>query len=379
MNGLGPSSTTGREPVRIGVVGCGNVLEVGYMPIIERLRARGLAELVMACDRRAELREAVMESCRVAHFTVDYHELVESPAVDLVLILTSMPLHAPISRAALLAGKHVLVEKPLATTLEEGLELVELAGRSPGHLVPAPHVILSPTFRTIARRIRRGDVGKPLLARARYGWTGPSWGRWFYQKGGGALFDLGVYNLTSLTGLLGPACRVSAMAGVAIPERIVDGEPIRVEAEDNAHVLLDFGDGVLGVVTTGFTMQQYRSPCLEVYGSSGTIQMLGDDWDPEGYELWQNELGAWQVYAETDPGGPWAAGLEHLVDCILDGSRPLITPEHACHVLEIMLAAQAAAQDGRTHGLETRFELPELPEPQPERPAYQVNDRSYRK
>ena len=65
-------STSGREPVRIGVVGCGNVLEVGYLPLIERLRARGLAELVMACDLRAELRAAVMESCGVAQFTVDY-------------------------------------------------------------------------------------------------------------------------------------------------------------------------------------------------------------------------------------------------------------------------------------------------------------------
>jgi len=370
--------TSGREPVRIGVVGCGNVLEVGYLPLIERLRAQGLADLVMACDRRAELRAAVMEGCRVPRFTVDYQELVESPDVELVLVLTSMPLHAPVSRAALLAGKHVLVEKPLATTLEEGLELVELARRCPGYLLPAPHVILSPTYQTISRRIRRGDIGKPLLARARYGWTGPSWGRWFYMKGGGALFDLGVYNLTSLTGLLGPARRVSAMAGVAIPERIIDGEPIRVEAEDNAHVLLDFGEAVFGVVSTGFTMQQYRSPCLEVYGSSGTIQMLGDDWDPEGYELWQNEMGAWQVYAETDPSWPWASGLEHLVACIRDGSRPLVTPEHACHVLEIMLAAQEAAHDGRTHSLKTGFELPLFPEPGPGRPAYLVNDRAYR-
>ena len=371
-------STPGGEPVRIGVVGCGNVLEVGYLPLIERLRAQGRAELVMACDRRAELREAIMQGCRVPRFTVDYQELVESPAVELVLVLTSMPLHAPVSRAALLAGKHVLVEKPLATTLEEGVELVELARKSPGYLLPAPHVILSPTFQTIARRIRHGDIGKPLLARARYGWTGPSWGQWFYRKGGGALFDLGVYNLTSLTGLLGPARRVSAMAGVAIPQRVVDGEPIQVEAEDNAHVLLDFGEAVFGVVSTGFTMQQYRSPCLEVYGSSGTIQMLGDDWDPEGYELWQNEMGAWQVYAETDPGWPWAGGLDHLVACIRNGSRPLVTPEHACHVLEIMLAAQEAARDGRARCLETAFELPLFPEPEPGRPAYQVNDRGYR-
>jgi predicted dehydrogenase len=366
------------EPVRIGVVGCGNVLEAGYMPLIERLRARGLAEIVMACDRRAQLRESVTERYRVPRFTVDYQELVEAPDVELVLVLTSMPLHALVSRTALQAGKHVLVEKPLATTLEEGLELVEIARRGPGSLLPAPHVILSPTFQTMARRIRRGDIGKPLLARARYGWTGPSWGKWFYQKGGGALFDLGVYNLTSLTGLLGPARRVTAMAGVAIPQRIVDGEPIQVEAEDNAHVLLDFGEAVFGVMTTGFTMQQYRSPCIEVYGSSGTIQMLGDDWDPEGYELWQNEVGAWQVYAETDPSWPWASGLEHLVECVRQGTRPLITPEHACHVLEIMLMAQESARDGQAHRLETGFEPPVFAEPAPGRPAYLVSDRGYR-
>jgi predicted dehydrogenase len=125
-------------------------------------------------------------------------------------------------------------------------------------------------------------------------------------------------------------------------------------------------------------MQQYRSPCIEVYGSSGTIQMLGDDWDPEGYELWQNEVGAWQVYAETDPGWPWASGLEHLVECVRQGTRPLITPEHACHVLEIMLVAQESARDGQTHRLETDFELPVFAEPAPRRSAYLVNDRAYR-
>ena len=376
---MNPESVSKPGPVRIGVVGCGNVLEVGYMPLIERLRGRGDADLVMACDRRSELRERVVESYRVPRFTVDYQELVESPDIDLVLVLTSMPLHAPVSQAALRAGKHVLVEKPLATTLEEGLALVELARHSPGHLVPAPHVILSPTFQTMARRIRRGDIGTPLLARARYGWTGPSWGKWFYQKGGGALFDLGVYNLTSLTGLLGPARRVSAMAGVAIPQRMVDDELIQVEAEDNAHVLLDFGGSVFGVVSAGFTMQQYRSPCIEVYGSSGTIQMLGDDWDPEGYELWQNSVGAWQVYAETDPAWPWVAGLDHLVECARLGTRPLISPEHACHVLEIMLAAQEAGRDGRTHELQTTFTPPIFPEPGPALPAYLVGDRNYRR
>lgn len=363
--------------VRIGIVGCGNVLQVGYLPLLHQLRYRGLAEVVMACDRREEAFQATLGAYGVERFTTDYRALVESPDVDLVLVLTSMPMHAPVSRAALLAGKHVLVEKPLGVTLQEAAELVELARHSRGYLVPAPFVVLSPTYQTMARRIRQGDIGRVLLARARYGWAGPWWGKWFYQKGGGAIFDLAVYNITSLTGLIGPARRVMAMTGVAIPERVVDGELIQVEAEDNAHILLDFGQATFGVVTTGFTMQQYRSPCLELYGSQGTIQMLGDDWDPNGYELWQNEVGAWQVYNETDPGWPWCDGLNHLVKCIQDGVRPMVTPEHAYHVLEIMLKAQQAGQSGQAQLIESEFPPLVLPEPPARRPAHLVNDPNY--
>jgi len=57
---------------------------------------------------------------------------------------------------------------------------------------------------------------------------------------------------------------------------------------------MEFANGALGVVTTGFTMQQYRTPAFEVYGTAGVVQMLGDDWDPDGYELWKNDQGAWQ-------------------------------------------------------------------------------------
>ena len=158
-----------------------------------------------------------------------------------------------------------------------------------------------------AGRYRQGSLGPRAL---RY--SGPGWGPWFYRKGGGCLFDLGVYNITSLTGLLGPVRRVTAMAGVAIPERVVDGERMQVEAEDNAHVLLDFGEAVFAVVTTGFTLQQYRCPAIELYGSAGTLQMLGDDWDPDGYELWRNDTGAWQIFPESDPDWPWTDGLSHL-------------------------------------------------------------------
>jgi predicted dehydrogenase len=326
-----------------------------YMPHAMQLRSRGLLDVVIACDVDEGPRDLVRDKFGIAHFTTDYHEVVESPEVDLVLVLTSMPQHGPITCAALEAGKHVLVEKPMAVSLDEAAQIVELAKRSPGYLLPAPHVILSDTFQTIWKRVHRGDIGKVLSARALYGWAGPNWGKWFYGPGGGSLFDLGVYNVTSLTGLLGPAKRVTAMTGVAIPERVVDGERIHVEAEDNAHVLIDFGDSVFAVVTTGFTLQQYRVPGFELYGSDGVIQLVAEDWAPNGYEMWQNSAGCWQIFKETNPGWRWTDGLRHMVECIQKGERPIITPEHAFHVTEIMLKAQESGRDGQARTIESTF------------------------
>ena len=131
-------------------------------------------------------------------------DVIEHADVDLVLVLTSMSEHGPLARKALDRGRHVLVEKPLATSLAEAAGLVELAADAPGHLLPAPHILLSPTYRAIHARVQAGDIGRIVSARARYGWSGPDWAAWFYQPGGGALFDLGVYNVVSPVRLLRP-------------------------------------------------------------------------------------------------------------------------------------------------------------------------------
>jgi len=340
----------------LGILGCGSVFAGPYGGMIERLRDRVHVAAVYDVDERKRRGAG-------AHYDVDPElagpgAVIEDDGVDLVLVLTSMNEHGPLAREGLEAGKHVLVEKPLATSLEEAAELVASARRGPGLLVCAPHIVLSPTFRAVHEAVRGGAVGRLLTARARYGWAGPWWGEWFYRPGGGSLFDLGVYNVTSLCALLGPARRVTAMVGTAIPERVVNGRRIRVEADDNAHVLLDFGDSRFAVVTTGFTLQKYRSPAIEVYGDEGTIQLLGDDWAPDGWELWRNDEGAWYVHPESDPQWQWTDGLRHLVDCV-EAGRPTVTrPEHAYHALEIMLAAQAAGRDGAARTIESGF--PEL-------------------
>lgn len=342
-------------PVRIGFIGCGSVMQEAYLPLARDLQAQGLIQIIAACDTQAEREHLVTGAAGVPRFTTDYREIIAAPDIDLVLVLTPMQTHGPITRAALEAGKHVLVEKPIANTFEEAKAIVELAAHSKGILLPAPNVILSPTFQRLREHINRGDLGKILSARAFYGHSGPDWGPWYYKAGGGALFDLGVYNITSLTGLLGPVKRVTAFTGVAIPEREIEGKRITVEAEDNAHVLLDFGDAIFATVTTGFTIQNYRCPALELYGSKGTAQMLGDDWAPKGYEMFSNSTGTWETIAESAPDWPWTDGLRHLAECIQQGTRPSITPEHGLHVLEVMLKAKEAGRTGCAQTIETTF------------------------
>jgi predicted dehydrogenase len=355
MMGIGPA-------VRIGVIGCGSVLFGPYLPEIQALRQAGRAGLVVACDLRRDVEARVRDEFGIDRFTTDSEDVLHAADVDVVMVLTPPEGHAGLAERALLAGKHVLVEKPMALDLDRGRSLLEAARSSDRRLVCAPFVTLSPTHRRIAELVEAGAIGRILSARAVTGTQGPSWGRWFYEgPGGGPLFDLGVYSLTSVISLVGPVRRVTAVAGIAVRERIVDGAPIRPVLDDNYQVALDFGDGVLGVLTTGFTMPALRTPAFELFGSEGTVQMLGADWAPAGFDLWRNAVGAWELEPESDPGWNYAAGLRHLVDHLVDAVPLALPPELALHVLEVMLLAGQAGRDGRTRELTTTFRRVDLP------------------
>jgi len=349
------------QALQVGVIGCGSVSQK-YIPHLLSLNMpTPRVEIKHLCDVDEGRREDVRERYGLTNFTTDYEEVIGDPDIDVVLVLTSMPFHGEITKKALSAGKHVLVEKPMSMSLEEAAEIVELAKTSPGYLVPAPHVVLSPTYQAMWQHIQRGDIGIPLTARGFYGWSGPSWGAWYYQPGGGSMFDLGVYNVSTLTGLLGPVQRITALSGIAIPNRVVDGHPLEVQTHDNAHLLLDFGDARYAVITTGFTIQQYRVPGIEIYGSEGTVQMIGEDWAPAGYELWQNSAGCWKVYSDGSRWS-WTDGIRHLIESIETGTPPKITPEHAYHVLEIMVKTMESGNTGRALDIESTFAPPTFPD-----------------
>src|SRR5690242_18468607 len=147
----------GLVAIRLGVLGLGSVFWTPYRSLISRLVEQGRVEVTAAYDPDPAKREALSRVIPSADADIgSAEELVERDDVDVVVVLTSMNEHGSLAQAALRAGKHVLVEKPMATTLEEAAALVELSKTSPGLLVCAPHIVLSPTYREMHRRVRDG-------------------------------------------------------------------------------------------------------------------------------------------------------------------------------------------------------------------------------
>jgi predicted dehydrogenase len=228
-------------------------------------------------------------------------------------------------------------------------------------------VVQSPQFAFMAQALAAGKLGRVAAAHADYGHTGPDWAAFFYEKGGGSLPDLGVYNLTTLTGLLGPAQAVVALTSVVTPTREIRGKGrVPVTAEDNAMVLLDHGRGVISHVQCGFNYfnphghdgSQERRHTVTVVGTAGSMGLVGYDWEPLGVDLAIRDRPAYQRHA-TDKGGYlWQQGAALAAECLATGKELLVTPEHALHVLEVITAARQSQETGRRVPLRSAFKWP---------------------
>jgi predicted dehydrogenase len=349
--------------IKIGIIGCGSVSHQ-YLPHLSRCP---YAELVSTCDIRPERAMAQAKRFHVPNHYPHIDQMLAGAPFELLVNLTDMQEHERLNRQALAAGKHVWSEKPIANSLAAGQALLKLARTRKVQLWGAPTVVNSPQFAFMARTLAAGKLGRVAAAHADYGHTGPDWSSFFYEEGGGSLPDLGVYNLTTLTGLLGPARAVVAMTSVVTPTRRIRSKgQIRVVAEDNAMVLLDHGDGVLSHVQCGFN---YFNPhghegrneerhTLTVVGTAGSMGLVGYDWEPNGVDLATQARPAYQRHA-TDKGGyVWQQGASLAAECLATGKELLITPEHALHVLEVIVATRQSQQTGQRVPLTSTFKWP---------------------
>ena len=158
----------------------------------------------------------------------DYDRMLADADIDAVVDLAPIDAHGTCNLKAIQAGKHLYTEKPMATTMADADAIVEAARTAGVKLACAPPIILSPLHRKIQSLIQEGAIGKVAFARAHASHFGAaeftgysSDPTWFYRPGGGPIFDMGVYAIHKLTALMGPAKRVFAFSGIAVPERIV--------------------------------------------------------------------------------------------------------------------------------------------------------------
>lgn len=352
--------------LKLAFLGVGDVAQRDYLPELHRLGDR--VELVAVCGRTEARARAVAEEYGVAAWYADYVQMLDETDAEAVVNLTPMQLHAETNLAAISAGKHIYTEKPLATSLDGARRLRDEARARGLTLVCAPCVMLFPQVRLAFDLVAHGEIGEVYSARGHGHGGVPPWRGYtsdpsqFFALGGGPARDMGVYPLHALTGILGPVRRVSAMASrvsdnFVVPDGPAVGKRVEVEEPDNWNLLLDFGDGRLASVAANNVVVDSRAPQLELHGMEGTIAVdLLDVSAP--VEVLRPGRG-WEslhVPHARSAGPDHLLGIEHLADCIQLGIEPVLSAEHALHVVEVLDAAERSVAEDRTVQVESMYQ-----------------------
>jgi len=312
------------------------------------------AELTAVCDVVKERLEEVRKSYKVKEIYMDYKEMLEKADIDVVIITTPNKYHFPMALDAIRAGKHLIVEKPLAINTQEAKEIVEEAKKNKIKLMPAPW-IYDKCFYLIREMIDDGSIGKLCILKSKIGHMGPGHSEWFYRSGygAGATFDLAIYPVTTLTALAGPAKRVLAISDIAIKNRFVMDKQISVEVEDNVIINLDFGDGTLGNATANYCTQTLYGPTLEIYGSEGAIFV--ENGHLKILTSHENVRGLFTSESPLVDPFPNEPIIERFIDHLLEDFDMSIYGEQQIHVIEILEKALESSSRGKSMDLTTTF------------------------
>lgn len=360
-----PVERSGVEPVKVGIIGCGNISAIYLKNCrnFEMLEVAACADLVL---ERAEEKAAAFGVPKA--YTVD--QLLADPEIELVVNLTIPKAHADVALAALEAGKSVYNEKPLAVEREEGRRLLSEAERRGLWIGGAPDTFLGGALQTCRKLIDDGEIGEPVAATAFMMSHGHE--HWhpdpvfYYQPGGGPMFDMGPYYLTALVSLIGPVRRVTGSARITFPERTITSKPkygqtIEVKVPTHIAGVLDFACGAVGTIVTSFDVWAAEVPRIEIYGTLGSLSVP----DPNhfggtvklrraGDDAWR-EVPLTHGYTENSRG----LGVADMAYAMRFGRPHRANGRLAYHVLDIMHAIHDASREERHVRLESDCERPD--------------------
>ncbi len=360
------------DPVRTAVIGCGDVSVTQYLPY---LTGSPFVRILTCVDRDPERARVAAERFGLTARSLD--EAIAEPEIEMVLNLTTPLAHFPINAAALDAGKHVYTEKPLAATVEEGQQLIDLAAQHGCRIAGAPDTILGPNIQLARDLIEQGKIGTPLMASMSFVTADRSWHPnpgFFYGRGAGPIFDEGPYFLSALVGLLGPIAEVTALAAtfqeeIAITQGVSAGQRFRVEVPTSYVGGLRLESGLLASLFMSFEVRGSTMPPFEIYGSEGTLRLkfpghyrgsvlFGTEHDAIAEEIHP----AWRTYP-MEATKIRGLGVEEFARALRTGEASRVEAPFALHTLEAMAAIVSSAETGTPRRLTTRAQRPEPYDP----------------
>jgi predicted dehydrogenase len=370
------------KPICIGVVGAGSIGIRGALDHLHLPDVQDRVQLAAVCDPVPGRAKAAAEKYGVKRAYESYEELLADDEVDALTMATPIGLHFEQGLAAVRSGKHIHFNKTMTTTAAEAQQLIEEASTRKVKIVASPGQMTRQSNRAIRKAILAGALGQLVWSAvgAAFGEyhekesvrmgddvlsnVNPSW--YWRKPGGGPLYDMTVYGLHTLTGILGPAKRVTAMSGIVVPERSFRGETYPVDMDDNTLMTLDFGNAQFSFVygtAAGSLVKEFGQPTF--FGTKGQIvgtQLNGEPLPEPAQPELASDGQPVHMFGPHVVGPHREMGESHvfedimqLVDYVRDDVAPYGTAEHACHVIEIIEAAYRAAETGETQTLTTTF------------------------
>lgn len=343
------------EKVKVGVIGCG-AISGAYLGMAKNFPIVEIAAVADLDEARAKAQAEKFGIGRVC----SVEQILKDPSIQVILNLTVPKAHVPIALAALEAGKHTYAEKPLGINREEARKMLELAGKKKLLVGCAPDTFMGSGIQTARKLIDDGAIGKPVAFTAFMLCPGhESWHpspEFYYEVGGGPMFDMGPYYLTALLNLLGPVSRLTGSATIQIPQRTITSQPkngkkITVETPDHICGTMEFAGGCAGVIATSFATRfspfDGKTP-ITIFGTTGTIKVP----DPNGFDgaVFLRKNGE-EDYKEVPPmfvkGYGRSIGLADMAYAIRSGRKMRADSQQAMAVLDLMQGFLDSSAQGK--------------------------------
>lgn len=354
------------KKVNVGIVGCGNICDI-YLKNLTKLFKN--VEVVSLSNRTMSKAIAKAKEYGIAKVQT-FEEMITDDSIQLIINLTTPKAHYELNKKALNSLKHVYCEKPLSLSFGESKELLDIAKKNGVLIGSAPDTFLGASYRTARRLIDEGQIGTITSAysfdvcHGHENWhPSPSF---FYEVGGGPMYDRGPYNLSVLIDLIGPADYVAGMTGKAFKNRVVTSEPLKgstvpVKIPTHVNALVHFANGALCTMSTSFDVWESKLPFTEIHGTKGSlllpipIDFGGDVFiKKEGSDSFE-KVDTGTLYQENSRG----LGVSDMARCILDGGSFRCDASTAVHAIEIMEKIHQSSHEKTFKMLESTCNRPE--------------------